>query len=282
MSSYSVNALRVADVTDSELTGSKLIQPNSKFKLKYLDNKAVNIDMTAEKLIAKVIKASGGEKNIRKLTSRVTKYEIYFVNQEGYGTKYTKAPNKAFYKITLTAQNKEVGYIAEYFDGKRGFFESNLYPTYEYEYTSKSLENLKFEYTGKSLENLKFRANFHDFLDLNERIEKAEILRKDKLAGEDVYVLSVNPKRADKVTYFISAKTFLVLRGDYILVPPSSPSASVNMTLLYEDYKKVDGVVIPFKVTRRHLAWGIMSIMFIREVKHNVKIPDSMFRKQAN
>lgn len=263
MSSYSVKELCAAD---NKLTSSKLVHPNSKFSL----NISLTKQLTADELIAKVIKASGGEKNIRKLASRATKYEVDFVNQgmKGYGTDYAKAPNKTFSKTTLTAQNKEIGYIAEYFDGKRGSSESNLYPIYEY--------------TGKALENLKFRSDFYGFLDLNEKIEKAEILRKDKFAGEDVYVLLVKPKRADRVTYFISAKTFLVLRGDYVLVIPSSPSVSVNTILVYENYKKVDGVLIPFKVTGKTPALGGVLIMHVKGVKHNVKIPDKIFRKRAN
>ena len=156
-----------------EITGITMIQPEGKFSFTYLGKKK-KLEISPDDLLAKTIKTLGGEENLRKINSRVMKYELDFIHQgvKGHGTDYRKAPNQFSSKIVLTALGKEIGYVADYFDGKNGDRESSFLPD--------------SKYTRASLEDLKFRARFHDFLDLHEKTEKAEILRKDKFAGEDV------------------------------------------------------------------------------------------------
>lgn len=275
ISSHSVKALRAAN---SEFTGIKqLVQSNDKLQVEYLISKAANIDMTVDELIAKVIKALGGEKNLRKITSRTIKFELELVGQslKGYGTTYQKAPNKYLSKIILKSSNKTIGSGFEYFDGKRGGFNSIQIPSYAY--------------TGVPLEDLKFRVDLYSFLDLNEKIEKAEILRKEKFAGEDVYVLSIKPKKANKVTYFISSKTFLVLKKDrvhHMLTTPASSPTKIHVSEIYEDYRNVDGVFLPFKTQSKYNEDNEIKMAdftaYVKEIKHNVKIPNNKFREQSN
>lgn len=259
--------LKVKRDKKGEIIGITMIQPEGKLYFKYLGKKK-KLEISFDDLLAKVVKALGGEENLRKINSRVMKYELDFIHQgvKGYGTDYQKAPNQFSSKIVLTALAKKIGSVAEYFDGKNGNHESSFLPD--------------SKYTGTSLEDLKFRVRFHDFLGLNEKIEKAEILRKDKFAGEDVYVLSIEPKKANKVVYFISAKTFLPLRKDY-LIASSSSNVKIPGSEIYENYKEIDGVLLPFKVTNKTITWGDI-LTHVKEIKHNVIISDSVFRKQTN
>jgi len=217
-------------------------------------------------LMAKTIAALGGEGNMRKLRTRVTKFELDAVNQgvKGYGVIYQKAPNKSTTKTILTALGKKIGWINEYFDGEKGLDEFSF--------------SEPDEVTGKRLENAKVKNDFHSFLELKAKLKNLAIVKMDKVGGEEVYVVSMEPKSGTKYTMFISAKTFLPLRRTSVIVSSTS-SRRIPTSEVYSDYRNVDGVMIPFKITNVNPGMGTI-VSYVKDVKHNVKISDKKFRKK--
>jgi outer membrane lipoprotein-sorting protein len=49
---------------------------------------------------------------------------------------------------------------------------------------------------------------------------------------------------------------------------------------MFSDFRNVDGVMIPFKVVSNNIANGDI-VVRITDVKFNVEIPDSVFKKPA-
>ena len=261
--SYAVKVKRDAG---GKLAGIILVQPEGEFSFKYKgEAEESNLPkMSAEEILAKTLDALGGAENWKKLNSRVTKAEIDFVNQglKATATGYAKAPNKSASSMKITALGKQIATIDDSFDGTNGG-----------EKTSFSRDEI---YTGISLADAKFGGDFYPFLNLNEKLKSAEVIKTDKIGNEDVYVVMLEPKTASGVTYYISTKTFLPLRKTTVS-SSSTSEQKVPVSETYADYRKVDGVMIPFKIITVNPAMGEI-ITYIKDVKHNVKIDEAEFK----
>ena len=258
-------SVKVRRTTESKIEGITLVQPEGEFPFNYAGKAEKNEPkITANDLMTKTIAALGGEENLRKINSRVTKFDINFVNQgvKGYGTTYEKAPNLKATKTTLTALGKEIATVEEYFDGIKGS-----------EKTSFARDE---SYTGQRLEDVKYNADFYAFLNWKKSTKSAEVSGIEKVGNEDVYVLRIKPETANAVTYYISTKTFLPIKIVSLLVSSTSPQ-KIPIAQNISDYRKVDGIMIPFNVISENPGMGEV-ITSIKEVKHDVKITDKQFQ----
>lgn len=261
--SYSVKIKRTAE---NKIEGITLVQPEGEFPFTIASDAktAETPKISVDELMAKTIEALGGEANLRKLNSRVTEFEVDLVSQglKGKGSTYEKAPNFNFSKNEITAFGKTIATIEEYFDGttageKTTFSEAETY-------------------TGQKLEDVKYKANFYGILDWKKDNAKAEITGTQKIGDEETYVVKIKPEKAGAITYFISTKTFLPVKQNSILVSSTS-SQKIPYSTTMSDYRKVDGVMIPFKTVSDNPGSG-ETIVYVKSVKHNVKIDDKKFK----
>ena len=263
--SYSVKVKR--DATD-KIEGITLIQPEGEFEFKYVGAGAVKpnqVTLTIDELMAKTIDALGGEVNWRKLDSRVTKFEIDFENQgvKGSGTSFEKAFNQATTEMNLTALGgKPIAEVRDYFDGASGG-----------ETASFSLENI---YTGQRLEDVKYESDFYGLANWKTRLKRAEIKGTELVESEETYVVKIQPEKASEVTYYISTKTFLPVKKTSVVVSSTS-SQKTAISEIFDDYRSVDGVMIPFKITSQNPGMGAVVIR-VKEVKHNQAIDAATFK----
>lgn len=263
----SVYYVKVKKDDNGKVAGITMVQPEGEFEFNAVNTNERNKDIkiSADELINKTITALGGEANMRKVTSSMTTFDMDFVNQglKAKGISYAKSPNKAETRVTIDVFGKRIATIRDYFDGTNGGEEVSF------------SENE--EYTGKRLEDVKFGSSFNGLLDWKSELKKAEIVKKDKIGEEEVYILSLEPKNASRIIMYVSAKTFLPLRKTSVIVSSTS-SQTIPITESYSDYKKVDGIMIPFTVTSENPGMGEI-VTSIKEVKHNVEIPDSKFKE---
>lgn len=98
---------------------------------------------------------------------------------------------------------------------------------------------------------------------------------KARLHGHEVYVVEGQPARGPSEKLFFDVKDGLLLRWDMVRKDPKRGNVFVKVHL--EDYREVDGVKIPFNVRFAFESFDV--IMKIDEIKHNVDIPDSLFKK---
>lgn len=264
-------AVKVKRSADGKLEGIALVQPEGEFSFKYISGaanagavKAEAPKITVDELMTKTIAALGGEENWRKLNSRVSKLEVDFVHQglKGKGTTYEKAPNLAATEITLTAAGKEIATLSDYFDGATGIEKTSFSPT----------DTL----SGQQLENVKLASDFYGLANWKKNFKDVKVEAVEKVGDEEAYKVVFKAEKASDVTYHISTKTFLPLKRSSVVVSSTS-SQKIPTTTVYADYRNTDGVILPFKSTTTNAGMGDI-VIYLKEVKHNVKIDDKQFK----
>jgi hypothetical protein len=237
------------------------VQPEGEFGFKPAGGKP---PITVDELSAKVIEAVGGETNWRKLTSRVSTFDIDLENQgvKASGTSYSKAPNKSATETTMTALGKTIATGFDFFDGTAG----------EEVYSFAPVE----KYTGKRLEDARIGADFYGIFDWKTKYKTVDVTSVVKCGDEECYAVAFTPEKGSKFTEYYSTKTFLLMKRDGVQVSSTS-SIEVPYTLTYSDYRDVDGVKLPFKTTSFSVANGNI-VTYIKTVKHNVPVDDSIFK----
>lgn len=238
-------------------------QPEGEFGFKSVAGVDNKIAMTADELYQKAIEAAGGEATWRKLNTRVSKFQIDLEQQgvKGYGTSYSKAPNKTATETTLTAIGKEIGAGFDYFDGTGGE------ESYSFAPSSK--------YTGKRLEDTKIASDFYGMLDWKSKYKTITITKIAKVGAEEAYAVEFEPNGGTKFTEYYSTKTFLLVKREGS-IPSSTSSVQTPYSMLFEDYRDVDGVKIAFKTINNTAGNGDI-ITILTDVKHNVPVDDKIF-----
>jgi hypothetical protein len=220
-----------------------------------------------DELIAKMIEALGGEENLRKHKSSVTTIDVDLESQgvQAKGTITARAPNLIASEMTLTAFGKKLGSIVTYFDGNGGG-----------EVISFAPEEI---YSGKRLEDVRLGADFYEVLNWKNNYKTITVKRIAKIGDEEAYVVEKRGEKGTPVTDWISTKSFLVLRRDSVVVSETS-GIELPVRQTFSDYRKVDGVLVPFKTVSSNIANGDIVIR-VTDVKFDVDIPDTVFRKPA-
>ncbi|MBX3242892.1 MAG: beta-lactamase family protein [Acidobacteria bacterium] len=253
--------IKVKRGDDGKLTGFTSMQPQGNVEFKPAGPPTVSI--TADELYQKVIAASGGEANWRKLNSRLTEATIALENQGVTATAKTwaKAPNFSATETKMFAIGKEIATGWDYFDGTNA----------EQAYSFAPVEKL----SGKRLEDTKLVSDFHSMLDWKAKYKNVTVKRSAKVGDEEAYVVEFEPENGTKFTEFYSTKTFLLLKRQGIITSSTS-SVSIPYTVLYEDYRDIDGVKMPFRQINSSPSNGEI-ITTITKITHNVKIDDKLF-----
>jgi hypothetical protein len=238
-------------------------QPEGEFGFKnlaYSGNGGITI--TTAELTQKALDAVGGAANWRKLTSRVVTYETDMLNQglRVSGTSYAKAPNKTAASSVFTALGKPVGKEWEFFDGTTGRDTLSFAPSEAY--------------SGKRLADVKLGADFYGMLDWEAKYKKIEITRVAKVGDEDCYAVVFTPNEGSRFTEYYSTKSFLLLKRDGNIPIPGV--GELPYTILFSDYRDIDGVKLAYKSTSQTISNG-ESVTTVTSVKHNVKVDDKIF-----
>ncbi|CAN5597776.1 hypothetical protein BH10ACI1_BH10ACI1_00270 [soil metagenome] len=258
-------SLKVKRDSAGKLEAISINQPEGEFTFKFIGagEQKDAVKITVEELMAKTIDALGGESAWRKINSREMTFEIDFENQgvKGFGTSYAKTPNLASTQMTFTALGKNIGTDFSYFDGTKGG-EIVSFATAEI-------------FTGKRLEDVKVESDFYGLVNWKS-VKKVEVMGTDKVGDEDVYKVVFRPENASEFTYFISQRSFLPLKKTSLVVSSTS-SQSLPVTQTFSDYRAVDGVMLAFKTLMINPSMGDV-VMYVKEVKQNVKIDDKMFK----
>lgn len=258
-------SLKVKRNTEGKVSAIAVTQPEGEFGFNFVskNEETAKPSITVDEIMTKMISALGGEANMRKSTSRVTKFDLDFVHQglKGNGTAYEKAPNMSVSDSNVTTAGKTIATIREYFDGTNGGQEVSFAPVEKY--------------TGKQLENARVFSDFYVVLNWKKDLKKAEVVKTEKVGDEECFIVLIEPVKASETRYWISAKTFLPLKNVVLSVSGTSQQTT-PITSFMSDYRAVDGVMMPFKTTTSNPGMGDV-IRIVKEVKSNVTIDDKMF-----
>ena len=256
----SLEAIREADGKINRLW---LRQPSGEFQFDRVGS--FTPPFSVEDLLARVINARGGEAQIRKHQTLVKKVAIDYETQgiSGEMVVYGKAPNLHSNHTIWKALGKQIGTTDEYFDGKSYVGESS--------YGNRKRVTLSPD-DSPYIDDERINGSFYGLADWKALFSSVEIKQKAKMGAEDALIIVATPPKGTKLAYWISTKSFLVLRIDVLSFPRT-------LTILPEDYRKVDGEWLPFKETQTYRV-GIAEseVHHVQEIKFNVPISDSEFR----
>ena len=117
-------------------------------------------------------------------------------------------------------------------------------------------------------------ADLHFALHIRQLFPDLRIQYSEKIAGRDAYVLLGTQAGRPSAQLYFDKQSGLLLR---IVRYVESPLGINPSQIEYSDYRAVDGVEVPFRLTVSDP--GSSSIVQVDEVKQNVAIDDAKFLK---
>ncbi|MEP7213054.1 MAG: serine hydrolase [Acidobacteriota bacterium] len=262
---YSIKAKRDAD---GKVASVVVTQPEGEFEFKRKAAKAGDMPLiSVDELMQRSIDVIGGEANWRKITTRVSEYDVDLENQgvKATAVAYAKAPNLTATETKMTALGKLIATGWEYFDGSVGEDIYSFAPA--------------DRYSGKRLEDVRLGSDFYAPLDWKLNFKKIEVKGTGKVGDEDAYIVRFEPEKATGFTEYYSTKTFLLLKREGV-VPSSTSSQQLPYTITFSDYRDVDGLKLPFKMVNYSISNGNI-VTVVKSVKHNVPVENSIFKMRV-
>lgn len=212
---------------------------------------------TPDQIIDKYVQALGGQAAIEKLTSRVIKGSIEWGETTGVAEHYLKAPNK-YMSVTAFSDRK----LQEGFNGRSGW---GLDP-----------KGRLIEWTSNEIAVSERSRDFYKEIRLKSLYPTIVFKEKEKVLDRDAYELELTPASGKPEFMYFDAETGLLVKHAFEMDAPQGPRPFVYY---YQDYKDVDGVKVPFTITRRKPTPYTIKVS---EVIHNLTIDDERFNKPAN
>lgn len=256
-------SLRAKYASDGKAASVVITQPEGDFEFKRSGEASEAPSISVEELHKKVIEAAGGEAALRAITSRVTEADVDFESQgvTASATSWLKAPARNATEVRFTALGKVIATGWEFFDGTRG----------EQAYSFAPVERL----AGKNLEDKRLEADLYSILDWTTPFRRVAVTGTAKVGGEDAFVVSFESEKGTPFKEYYSTTTFLLLKREGVNVSSTS-SQQVPYTTLYSDYRRVDGVMLPFRSVNSSITMGDV-VTVLRSVKHNTPVDDAIF-----
>jgi hypothetical protein len=234
---------------------------------------------SAESILDKYVQASGDARRLAGLTSFVGKgTSVGFGGFGGTAELIAKAPDKRATIIVFNANTGQGDQIRTY-DGGTGWIRTPLNVLGEFQLSGSDLDGARFD------AELSFPGQIKQVL-TNVRSGPPTTITNlpnrdappDATSGQprSVNVVQGNGPRDLLVTLYFDTQTGLLLRE---VRYGNSPIGRVPTLIEYGDYRDVDGIKFPFRIT---YAWldGRDTIM-LSEIKTNVPVDETKFGRPA-
>lgn len=185
-----------------------------------------------------------------------------FVHEGVTGTLaiYRKAPERYAEVTVFQAFDRDIGRARVVFDGERAADSVDFGP-------------IEDPYPAQA-DDIRVRAWFNPYQDWKTRFPSVRVVGHSQVGREEVIVVELERASGVKLTEYYSKKTYL-LRKRERLVPglPGRPTATT--TEVYDDYRRVAGVMIPHRIEAE--TWNGKVVTVIREAQPNAPIPPGTF-----
>jgi outer membrane lipoprotein-sorting protein len=225
---------------------------------------------SGEQLMEKSIEARGGQAAFDKLKTRVSKGKIELAGggstHEGTVTLYEAAPNKRYLAVELEVTGK----IQSGSDGQVCWELSGPGGATVYE--------------GEEKAQRQRESTFNALAHWKELYQKAECVGKEQIDDHSCYKVVLTPTLGKPETIYFDRKTLFPARMDTIrkVKNPMAGEMELQLQVTQDDYKQVDGVWLPFKLTRRVTVAGepqtVQTITYTwQSIEQNVDIPATRF-----
>ena len=172
---------------------------------------------------------------------------------------YKKAPDKSLLKMKLP-QDLE---MREVCDGKSAWMED---PRGGYH-----------EFKGAELESRLKRSQFSEQSKMILLAATGKVLGAEKIGLHSVYVVEYSSQKNETTKLYFDEESGLVLRSEETA---AKPDGTYTTKLDMDDYRNVDGMMVPFRMKRTEK--GSVIKIKLTQVKNNLPIEDEMFVKPAS
>ncbi|WP_052911727.1 histidine kinase [Riemerella anatipestifer] len=200
---------------------------------------------TAKEIIDKNIELTGGLTKWKLLNSIMLQGKVVLGIQEEYPIKiYQQRPNLT--KTSIIINNKES--VIEAYDGKKG---------YAMNYANNKLQEFE-NYQPQSFDT--------DFIDFEAKGFTAVILGKDKVGERLCYKVELT-KNVNKTLYYFDTENYMLLK-----------EVKKGETLLYSDFKKVNGLTMPFRIEASTPKKEGDYVMLFNKIEVNKAFPGNTFK----
>lgn len=212
---------------------------------------------TAEKVLDKTIEAQGGKEAFEKIKSRVTKgtIEVTAGPQSFKGTieRYEAAPDLRYSEVKLGPTPTRTG--------SDGFVHWEISQS-----GAKILE-------GDEKEAAIRRARFNALLYWRDLYDKVECVGKEKIDDHLCVKVVLTPRVGAPITAYYDWKNGLPLGTDEVR---KQGDGELRYEERYDDFRKVDGVMLPFKIKRVVSGGGqTQTIVYtFQTIEHNSVPPE--------
>lgn len=215
---------------------------------------AASNGLTAATVLKRYLDASGSAAWSR-LTTRVMKGRLVTSEPAVYPAEaYYRAPNKFRSRIVVSGEP-----FVKVFDGVRGWSADNRGSS---------------DTHGAALERLRRLAAFALAVDLTTFYPNLAVDGAATIGGEPVVVLGASARNGSRDRLFFSTQSGLLRRIESATV---SPLGSLSRRWDFEDYRKVDGVRLPFKLRETDPDYAYL--WEFTEVRQNVPVDEAMFQR---
>ena len=219
---------------------------------------------SVDQVLDRYVQAIGGKDALDKVTTRVMKGSIELPATGDAGSIvpgtieiYMKAPNKRMLMVNIPGNGTD----RRGYNGKAGWY---VDPD----------EGPK-DLSGADLDALKGEAEFYRETRLKELYPKMAVEGRAKVGSGEAYVVNAALADGGSEKFYFDAQSGLLVRDD--LPVEISDEGKTTQQSVFEDYKDVDGVKLPFTI--RRLRPDGDSIIKFSEIKNNVPVDDNKFEK---
>ncbi|MCF7859596.1 MAG: insulinase family protein [Candidatus Cloacimonetes bacterium] len=208
--------------------------------------------LTVDDVINKYIEVIGGRENIEKVVDRTTKMKGQVQTFEINVTISQKVPNMYYFNLDAGVMKQE-----QKFDGERAVV------------TGMGGSELE----GEQLEAMKIESIMHSYLDYSKYGITPELVSMEAIDGKDAYKVVLNLPTGKTKTEYYDAETGYKVREVSVA---ESPQGTFTSTVDYSDYKEVEGVMYPHKISQQ---MGPQNIeMEVISVEVNTGLSDELFK----
>jgi hypothetical protein len=125
-----------------------------------------------------------------------------------------------------------------------------------------------------AVERVRRTVTIYSPLKVTEPVERLRVERIERIGSRDAYVVSVATGAANTRAYFFDTTTGLLIREH-----TTTPMALVPLQqqIEYDDYRSVDGIMLPFTVRTSDDAQYDTSTRTFTSIRHDVAVDDAVF-----
>jgi hypothetical protein len=213
---------------------------------------------TIEELLKTYVNAIGGRDAQEKFKSRVIKGRIELAGAPSWGQLeiYGKAPNKS-----LTVMNVDpMGQVKHGYDGCMAWSAGDTI----------GLKTL----TGPALAYFSTNSDFYRDMKLRELYPGLRVMGRMKASDREFYLVEGFPIVGGAEIMYFDSKTGLLTGRD---ITQQTPQGPIRVEMRYSDWRNVDGVKLPFKITQSMP--NLKYVFTVREIQHNLPVDDQLFEK---